>query len=373
MNNITAPSSDSLGLKLARWWYSVAAPAEVPKDAPFKDREAVRRAKRASWILLVVVLLLILPIPGVLDKPFALIPILAVMALDIFALFLNRWKKTKIAGVIVIITTEVGILGVLFSIPGGMSSYHLPLLDTLLEAEIVAVALLASMWVFAIMGINIIVIFLVLTYNKLSPELTHTLAANYSSIVVQAIQIQVIVAIFAFILVSSADLAIKSLDRAEEIAALERKEIERQEEQLVLKQQLETGIEQILQTYVRAANGDFKVRAPLAKDNILWKVAYSLNNLISRLERYNQSEAEIKKTKDAIHYLAQQIHHAKETGKTVQFQQTGTPIDEVIVALITTMSGRPQSSSLDDKGSQPLSGLGQEQPTVQQVPFLRRV
>lgn len=372
MNNITAPSSGSLGMKLARWWYRVAAPAEVPKDAPFKDREIVRRGQRASWILLVVIGLVIVPIPGVLTQPSVLLILLIVLAIDLLALFLNRVKRPTIAAILVIFTIDVGIVGALFALPGGVGPSNLPLLDSLAQAEIVGVALLASGWVFAIMILNIVIIVGILNSHAISPELAHLLAVNSSSIFTQAIEIQIIIAIFAFILVRSADLAIKSLDRAEEISALERKEIERQQEQLILKQQLETGIEQILQTYVRAANGDFKVRAPLAKDNVLWKVAYSLNNLISRLERYNQSEAGIKRTQEALHHLAMQIHQAKETGQRVQFQQTGTPVDEVIVALMASTLARPHSAITGESVSQPSLSSGTETSPQQRQSFSRR-
>jgi hypothetical protein len=371
MNNITTPSSGSLGLRLARRWYAIAAPPEVPKDAPFKDREVVRRGQRASWILLVIILLVIAPIPGAINKPSVFVILLVVLALNLLALFLNRMKRPVIAAFLVIFTIEMGIVGAVSSMPGGMSPTDVALLDTLTQAELVGVALLAPGWVFAIMLLNIAVVVGVLSSHIPSPELAHLLAINGSNIFIQAIEIQIIMAIFSFILVRSADLAIKSLDRAEEIAALERKEIERQEEQLVLKRQLETGIEQILQTYVRAANGDFRVRAPLAKDNVLWKVAYSLNNLISRLERYNQSEAEIKRTKEAIHRLAGQIHKAKETGQTMQFQQTGTPVDEVVVALITSKPTRSQSLVMEESAWQPSSSFGRES-SFQRQAFSRK-
>jgi len=63
------------------------------------------------------------------------------------------------------------------------------------------------------------------------------------------------------------------------------------------KQELESGIEQILQTHVQVANGDFSTRAPLTQDHLLWQVAHSLNNLLARLQRLNQTEAELQRTK----------------------------------------------------------------------------
>jgi hypothetical protein len=63
------------------------------------------------------------------------------------------------------------------------------------------------------------------------------------------------------------------------------------------KQELESGIQMILETHVQVANGDFTTRAPLAQDHLLWQVAYSLNNLLARLQRLNQAEAELQQAK----------------------------------------------------------------------------
>lgn len=63
------------------------------------------------------------------------------------------------------------------------------------------------------------------------------------------------------------------------------------------KQELELGIQQLLQTHIQAANGDFQARAPLAQDHVLWQIAYSLNNLLSRMQRLSLAEAELNQTK----------------------------------------------------------------------------
>jgi len=63
------------------------------------------------------------------------------------------------------------------------------------------------------------------------------------------------------------------------------------------KQELESGIQLILETHVQVANGDFAIRAPLTQDHLLWQVAYSLNNLLARLQRLSQAEAELQRAK----------------------------------------------------------------------------
>ena len=75
-----------------------------------------------------------------------------------------------------------------------------------------------------------------------------------------------------------------------EIIALERANAEQ-------KYQLEAGIQLILQTHVQTANGNFNARAPLTEDHVLWQIAYSLNNLLARLQRLSQADIELRQTK----------------------------------------------------------------------------
>jgi multidrug resistance efflux pump len=63
------------------------------------------------------------------------------------------------------------------------------------------------------------------------------------------------------------------------------------------KQELESGIEQILQTHVQVSNGNFNTRAPLTQDHLLWQIAYSLNNLLARLQSLSHAEAELQRTR----------------------------------------------------------------------------
>jgi len=66
----------------------------------------------------------------------------------------------------------------------------------------------------------------------------------------------------------------------------------------------EEGIHAIQQTQVRVANGDYQARAPLAEENVLWQVAFSLNTMILRLERAAGAE---QRTQAEVERLVQEI------------------------------------------------------------------
>ncbi len=141
--------------------------------------------------------------------------------------------------------------------------------------------------------------------------------------------------IVAFLWVRGARLALLRADRAEEIAELERHEIERQQREIEEKQQLDMGIQQILQTHVQVANGNFSARAPLGRENVLWQIAYSLNNLLARLQGYHQMQDQVQRNRAAITYLVQAIQQAKRKGVPLLVERTGTPVDALILEIST--------------------------------------
>lgn len=334
--------SDSLGARLAAFWYSLAAPKDVPTDSSFKERDEVRRAKTASWVLLVIILMVIVPALQSWGKVFVLIPLGISFFIILVAFFLNKRKHTTAAGIITVFTSEVGLLMTIFTVPGGATATNLPLFDLMLQGIIVAAYLIGPGWSFLIMVINMIAAFSLLQFGHVSPDLHRAYMAN-STVLIQIVEVQFLAAIFSYILVKSSNVAISNLDRSEEIVSLERRELEQQQEQLSLKQQLEDGVHQLLQTHVRAANGDFSARVPLSQDNVLWRVAYSLNNLLSRLERYSQLDVEIRRTQEAVKGLAASLRNARSRRQPLQIpQRTGTMLDEVIVELTATTMGAEQ-------------------------------
>jgi hypothetical protein len=95
-------------------------------------------------------------------------------------------------------------------------------------------------------------------------------------------------------------------------------------EQSIAKQklELEAGIQELLQTHIQAANGDFNVRAPLNQDHVLWQIAYSLNNLLSRIQRLSQTESDLihvrTETSRVVGGLQSQANHVRNELQLIQ-------------------------------------------------------
>nr|MBA2287212.1 hypothetical protein [Ktedonobacteraceae bacterium] len=110
-------------------------------------------------------------------------------------------------------------------------------------------------------------------------------------------------------------------DRAEVIASLEHAIAEQGQAIVEQKRLLDLGIEQVLQTHVRVSNGDFNARVPLTEESVLWPIAVSLNNLLSRFQRLRYLEDEMQKLQPQIQQ-ARMLDH--------EFQQMRQEIARVI-------------------------------------------
>jgi hypothetical protein len=114
------------------------------------------------------------------------------------------------------------------------------------------------------------------------------------------------------------------------------------------RRQLEIGVNQILVTHVRIANGDYNARAPLNQDNILWQIAVSLNNMVERL-RASMAQAtqagraayQLGRTEDEARRLALALRDLQQGRRPIWPQPTGTVIDE----LISIVANRSQPPS----------------------------
>jgi nitrogen fixation/metabolism regulation signal transduction histidine kinase len=64
----------------------------------------------------------------------------------------------------------------------------------------------------------------------------------------------------------------------------------------------------LFHTNTRVANGDLNARIPLTKDNALWQVSSSLNNILSRLQRSRQ---ELQQTRAELEDAHEEIRKLK--------------------------------------------------------------
>jgi hypothetical protein len=320
--------------RLVHWWYQLAAPRE-PEHATPADRERVRAGRLGSLMLLIMFCFELAQVPNALvsTNPFFLPFALIAIAVNIGVFVLNRQGAVLVAGIILVVVVETAFVTIISTSPLGLSARSLSAFYLLVLTELMAVCLLPPASVFLLAGCNVLFTWAAISFLPHASDFQLLTPTAYYSALAGPLTLQVVVALVTYLWATGAKQAIA---RAERLAALERALAERDREEAAQKQQLEQGIEQILQTHILAANGNLDVRAPLARENVLWRVAYSLNNLLARLKLATSSERELERTKGEVRHLIEGIRQTKARRTRLQVAKNGTLLDPLIQELTGT-------------------------------------
>jgi len=354
---IAAPTLSRRGGPLAVW-HSLTAPHEQDGRGTFDDRERVRRGRLLSTIALGFLAVILIGLPIGLSDPGTLISILGAFVLTLLVLLLNRAGWVTAAGLLFVIIAEGQFIFTILSAPDGkLDVVYIPLYSLLAFGLLIAVSVLPPYMVFVVAVANTVFVIADVNYQPATKAMQAILdSPDRYTIIAQPVGLYVITSVVAYLWVRSTTAAIRRADRAEEIAALEHTLADQ-------KRQLDVGIQQILQTHVRAANGDYSARAPLGQDNLLWQIASSLNNLLSRLQRSGQDSYLLQRVTEEARRLAAAIDDAQAGRKPIWPVPTGTPIDLILERIRGSRRGSQQEPFPPSGASQPMSGYPGETPS----------
>ncbi len=330
---IEPPQTASVSFAPLRWWYRLTTPPDPPSNASLRRRELARRAKLTSTILLFIIFIIVglaIPVSLITANSQLFVALLGLLALVCTALALTRMGKITPAGIIAVGAVNIALFFALLTWPGGLNANTLPIFDIFIEPELIAVSLLPAWSVFVVAALDGIFCWAAITFMPHTSDLAQILASNKYEVMARPIALLTIVAVVTYLWVRSATQAIARADRATVIAALEHNLAEQAQVAARQKNQLEHSIQQIIDTLIRVANGDFNARVPLTSENILWQVAGALNNLLARLSRLHQEVQELYYTHKAAAYMAKALR--ERPGTPIPWQQTGTCIDEIALA-----------------------------------------
>jgi hypothetical protein len=291
-------------------------------------RERLRRSRLASAIIPGIFIVGLLLLATSTDQTSSLIAVAAVLVTCVGATALNRAGQTTAAGYLLVLVLVAAVVAVFLSAPGGVAGLdYFPVYDLLIIPLVVASAVLPrqQIWLIAVVNTGFVVVDAVLQRH---PGVNLS-SADGQSLVAKPIVLQVVVAIVAYLWARSMDRALRRADRAEEFAALEHDVAEQ-------RRQLEIGVQELLATHVRAANGDFSARAPMNQGSALWQVSASLNNLLGRLQKTGQSDFQLKRTEQEIDRLAEALLQARAGRRPIWPAPTGTQVDRLLEVLLGT-------------------------------------
>lgn len=323
---------------LLEWWYQKAAPQEPENSTP-QDRERVRAGRLSSILLFIMLCFGLVQVPNAFESTNpAFTPILiTAITITCGTLILNRLGYVTVVGITLVIVIEAAFILIVITgtptNPNTLTAFYL-----IVVTELLAVSLLTPKSVFLVAACNAVFTLADIVFKPHASSLVLATPTNYYNVIIGPIALQVTVALVTYLWVQGARLAI---ERAERVAALESALAERDREAAEQKQQLELGIQQILQTHIQAANGDFNVRAPLARENVLWQVAHNLNNLLSRLQRATQFEHDLQRIEGEAVHLADVVRRAREMRRPIPASKSGTLLDPLAQELTGNYLNQP--------------------------------
>jgi hypothetical protein len=312
--------------RLLHRWYSFSAPDE--RDAA--EHGIIPRGRLASIILLIALVVSIAFVPAALtsDSLHVLAPDIGLFLVCCIAIPLNKRGYVTLVGVLIVAAVDIALIYSLLSYPDfRLTQNAVPIYDLFVLADLIAVSLLPINSIIYVSLFHSLFMCADIAFQPHTADLGFLLTSTDYSIMVRPLTIQIVVALITYLWVRNTLKAMERANRAEVIAQLERT-IARQ------KIELDEGIQQVLYTLVRAANGDLHVRTPLAREHVLWQVDIALNTLLSRLQRANLHEQELQKIKLELGRMLFSIRDSKSRQAPLWLMPGGTELDPLISELL---------------------------------------
>ncbi len=328
------------------WWYRFTAPPVPPPNASLEVREIARQGRLTSIVIFILIFLNFGSVPSAVAglNP-ALLIVLIVSFITIgAAIVLNRRGSVFWAGLILVLVHAIGIMINLFTTPSGLSFQVISSFAILILPTLLAAALLPASSVFIFAILSTLFCFLAIKFMPYSTGFNAAPSLVFVQGVVLPAVVQGATAGISFLWVSSLQRALRERDQAEEVARLERDLSEQAEIMAQQKVQLDQSISMILQTQTRVANGDLSARVPLTSENVLWSVAGTLNNLITRLQRAQNAEEQLERTRASANWLVSIMRNHKAGQSAGRYTRTGTVIDPIAMELFSQTDAQQHTS-----------------------------
>ncbi|HEX6800543.1 MAG TPA: hypothetical protein VF116_22720 [Ktedonobacterales bacterium] len=325
-------------------WLRLASSGWDQPQRTIEAREKLRRSRLVAWLILgLLVGVVILSPLGLQDARARWVLGAWVLGL-VLAAVLNRRSYVTAAGVTLVALISGGILAANLASPIGLTMGELPNFDAYVVPVVIAASVLPRASGFAVAALNSLLIAGNYAWQPHNANIAQDVHL-YSSATVQTISLLVrpiallfVLAVVAYLWRRGTDRAIRRADRAEEIAELERREIERTRE-------IEDGVNQLLAVHVRLANGDFGARVPPLSSAPLWQIGNSLNHLIARLTHFAQVDAILGRTQQTATAVVDVIQRWQQGQNAVLPAPADTPLDPLLALLQHTAGAQRATRS----------------------------
>jgi hypothetical protein len=314
------------------WWLRLASSSPYRPHYTIADRERARRSDLIAWLALGMFGVVLIVSPIAIDDTQALLVYLGFVLALIVIIALNRMGQITLAGGLLVSCVTGAVFAYMLSSPLGLTMGQLPNYDALAVGVVVAASVLPRASGFVVAAINsglIVADYLLRPHNAniaADAALYSSVTQQTISLLVRPIALQFIFAVIAYLWVRGTDRAIRRADRAEEIAALEARELERT-------RILEEGIGYVRQTIARWAHGDLKARVPIMPVPALTNMCEDLNGFIIAFSYLSNADYHLRRLQGGVSALTVALRQWMAGGAPQWPPPSGTALDDVLELL----------------------------------------
>ncbi|MBA2679734.1 MAG: hypothetical protein H0U76_15215 [Ktedonobacteraceae bacterium] len=329
-----------------RWWYTLAAPRDVAEDAPLRERERVRIGKLTSLALLIEIIAMGIAGYSTTEDPNQLLPIvyLGIVLSLLIAMMFNRSGKIKVAGILVVVMIEIGLLLTIVGIPHGQfSSFNLPIFALFIQPLLIAASIFPIEIIFPMAAFHIVCICLALTFIPKAPELIEHMRIEPYTAYGMPIMLQVFAALISFIWVRSAREEMHRAETAQEVTRLTQELADQMLAAADRQEELKRNIEIISRTLAEVSKGNYQQQVPLTQKDLLGPVAHSFNMLINYTRGYREQGQRFEQIDKLLSSLASELrqYRTSQGQNQISVTNTGTGLDLLTVELRNLLQALP--------------------------------
>ena len=329
------------------WWLRHTSSGwEQPYFGTIAQRERARRSRLASWLILglIVGVIILSPLAFEDARARATLGVWAV-GLLIAAVF-NRRGWVTLAGMTLVVLFSGGILFANLASPLGLTLGELPNFDAYVVSVVVAATLLPRASIFLVAAGNSL---LIIGNYALQPHNANIVqdAHLYSSVTVQTVSflvrpiaLQLVLAVVAYLWVRGVEEAIRRADRAEELAILEQREVDRARAEAERTFALEEGVRYMHQILAEWTQGDARHRIPHMPVGSLEQLRVDLNALVTRVSPELRADIQLSRLQEEVTSLSAALEAWVQGGPVIWPAPAGTPLDRVVEFLRVAAGGR---------------------------------
>jgi hypothetical protein len=325
------------------WWLRLASSSPYRPQYTLADRERARRSDLIAWLTLGMFGVVVIVSPIAIDDVQALTVYLGFVLALIVIIALNRAGQIVFAGGLLVSCITGAVFAYMLSSPLGLTMGQLPNYDTLAVGVVVAASVLPRSSGFVVATLNSVAIvadYLLRPHNAnliADAALYSSVTQQTVSLVVRPIALQFIFAVIAYLWVRGTDRAIARADRAEEIAALEARELERT-------RILEEGVGYVRQTIARWARGDLKARVPVMPVPALKDMSEDLNGFIIAFSYLSSADYHLRRLQGEVSHLTVALRQWIAGAMPQWPTPSGTALDGVL-EILADMRRRASAAS----------------------------